>query len=211
MQRKVFRVEQMFAAHRRSAPAAKSNGSYAFVERHEDAAKTGAREHEHELVALRETLARNKQDLATLIGGQQDRRMVRAAGELGAAVDAMEQATQAILQATETIDDGARSLGSALKHKHERELAQDIQDHAVKIFEACNFQDLAGQRIGNVLKMLTLVEDQIAAMLERCKHIRGPADAFATASAAGNGLINGPRLDGDSGHADQNAIDALFD
>jgi chemotaxis protein CheZ len=205
VQRRVFRVEQMFAVHRRAAP----NG--ALVERRDDDAEIDAYELERELVLLREMLARNKQDLAALFGRHQDRRMVRAAGELGAAVDAMEQATQAILHATETIDDNARSLGSALKHKHEAELAQDIQDHAVKIFEACNFQDLAGQRIGNVLKTLAMVEDQIAGMLERCKHIHGPSEASAKASAAGARLINGPRLDGDSGHADQNAIDTLFD
>ncbi|MGB8139493.1 MAG: hypothetical protein WCF52_03275, partial [Pseudolabrys sp.] len=45
---------------------------------------------------------------------QNDRRMARAAGELGAAVESMETATQKILGSVEAIDDCARALASVL-------------------------------------------------------------------------------------------------
>ena len=108
--------------------------------------------------------------------------MTRAAGELGAAIDGMEKATQKILKSTEVIDESARTLAAALKTDYERGLAQDIQDQVVQIYEACNFQDLAGQRIGKVIETLTMIEDTVAAMLERCK-IR-PGDAPAVKPAA---------------------------
>jgi chemotaxis protein CheZ len=216
VQRKIFRIEQMFA-ERSATPAAGRTGLRhaiddpkalrALGELREEAADASVQDLEGELALLRETVVRHKQDLAVLIGERNDRRMTRAAGELGAAVDAMEKATQKILQATEIIDDSAKSLGSALKHDHERGLAQDILENAVKVYEACNFQDLAGQRIAKVIATLTMVEEQIVAMIEGCS---GGGRRAAARPAADRALVNGPRLDGDSGNADQSAIDTMF-
>lgn len=136
--------------------------------------------------------------------------MARAAGELGAAIDGMEKATHKILQAAELIDDSAKSLGSALKSEFERGLAQDIQDHTVLIYEACNFQDLAGQRIAKVIDLMNTLEEQLAGMLARCGKPSGADDAAKPAPTENGGLLNGPRLDGDSGHASQRDIDAIF-
>ena len=87
------------------------------------------------------------------------------------------------------------------------------QMQVIRIFEACNFHDLAGQRIGKVLATLKFVEARIARMMA----IWGGVDAFKdyTAAAACESdkpaaLINGPKLDGDPGHASQDDIDALF-
>jgi chemotaxis protein CheZ len=176
-----------------------------------EAADASVHELESELALFRETMARTKEDLTILLGDSKNRRMTRAAGELGAAIEAMEIATKNILGASEGIDDGARSLVAALKQDHERGLAQDIQEQTVKIFEACNFQDLAGQRMTKVIAVLTLVEEKAAAMLERCAHLSLQAAAAAARSVAGNSLVNGPKLDGDDGHAGQADIDAMFD
>jgi chemotaxis protein CheZ len=221
MQRRIFRVEQMFADRRLAAPLEETaaprqamdeyNALRALAERREEAIDATVQGLERELALASEAIARNKQDLAALIGERKDRRMARAAGELGAAVDAMEKATHKILTATEGIDDSAKSLGPALKHAHERGLAQDIQEHAARIYAACNFQDLAGQRIAKVITTMTVVEEQIAAMIERCNGFGRPSDAPAAAKpAAGHRLVQGPKLDGDSGHAEQSAIDAMF-
>jgi chemotaxis protein CheZ len=133
--------------------------------------------------------------------------MTRAAGELGAAAAGMENATQTILHAAEAIDDDARALASALRSDYERGLAQDIQERTLAIYETCNFQDLDGQRIGKMIATLNLIEQQLAAMLDR---YNGYAAKPAPKPAAGRGLINGPKLDGDRGHAEQRDIDAMF-
>jgi chemotaxis protein CheZ len=216
VQRKVFRVEQMLG-ERRAVARGSVRGERDAIGRLETADEIGGRndatvdEMKREFVAVRELIARNREELEALIGENKARRMVRAAGELGAAVDGMEQATHKILQAAETIDDSAKSLSSTLKTEFARGLAQDIQDHTVHIYEACNFHDLAGQRIAKVIATLHMVDQQLSGMLARCGTLTGSAAAMMTAESAKNGgLLNGPKLDGDAGHAGQREIDALF-
>ena len=137
--------------------------------------------------------------------------MARAGGELGAAVEGMEKATDRILKSGEAIDDKAKAFAATLKNDYERGLAQDIQDHVIEIYEACNFQDLSGQRIGKVIDTLNGIEERVAAALARYNAFARPGVSPATPEApASNGLINGPRLDGDGGHASQRDIDAMF-
>ena len=114
-------------------------------------------------------------------------------------VSGTEQATQKILAAAEEIDIAANNLSAAFNGKIEQGVAQDIQDLVIQIFEACNFQDLIGQRVAKVLTAMKFVEDHIARVLEEIK----------TASVAAAAL-HGPRLDGDRGHASQDDIDAMF-
>jgi chemotaxis protein CheZ len=139
--------------------------------------------------------------------------MSRVTCELGAVVGGTEQATQIILEAAEEIDQNASNLAAAIKNEAQQGLAQDIQDRVVKIFEACNFQDLTGQRITKVVSTLRFIEQHIVRMIE----IWGGIDALrefqpeAIAERQGDAkLLNGPRLDDDAGHASQNDIDALF-
>jgi hypothetical protein len=53
-----------------------------------------------------------------------------------------------------------------------------------------------------------MIENQVESMLER--HATQPSDAPAAKPAAEPGLLNGPRLDGDSGHTSQGDIDKMF-
>ena len=171
-----------------------------------------ARDLHAELAAIRDTIARHKRDLGAMIGDGKERHkerpLARAADELGAAVDGMETATQKILKSVEIIDESARALSATLQDDYKRGLAQDIQEHVVQVFESCNFQDLAGQRIGNVIATLSAIEEQVSAMLTRCDGIG--AAAAPQRPARGNGLINGPKLAGDAGHASQHDIDRMF-
>ena len=127
------------------------------------------------------------------------------------AVESMETATQKVLASVEAVDDCARVLVSALADDYHHGLAQDIQDHVVRVYEACNFQDLAGQRIGKVIATLVMVEEQLAAMIENCNNVTGAARPDKAAGSQPSGdLLNGPRLDGDGGHASQQDIDLMF-
>jgi hypothetical protein len=67
-------------------------------------------------------------ELSALIHDGNDRRMPRAAGKLGAAVESMETATQKILASAEAVDDCARALASALNDDYHHGLARDVQD-----------------------------------------------------------------------------------
>ena len=164
-----------------------------------------------ELARVRETIARHKRDLVGLIGDGKEHRMARAVGELGAAVGGMETATDRILKSVEVIDESARALTATLQDDYKLGLLQDIQDHVVQIFESCNFQDLAGQRIGKVIATLTSIEAQVAVMQSHCDDIGATASSSATDKPLpGTGLLNGPKLDGDPDHACQHDIDIMF-
>jgi len=210
VQRKVFRVEKMFVADRVATPDGDGEDRNAPGDRSEGVDDEILQSLKRELALIHETIARNKHELSALIGEGNERPMARAAGELGAAVNGMENATVKILKSCELVDDSARALVATLKSDYNRGLAQDIQEHVVKIYEACNFQDLAGQRIGKVIGILNNIEDQVAAMLGR--HGFAPsADVAETPRASTDReLLHGPRLDGDGGHASQIDIDTMF-
>jgi chemotaxis protein CheZ len=223
VQRKIFRIEKLFADKRTAAPSpaaaearrmtdelkalhAQSNVRAAARE-----VTDGAQDLKAEFARLNDALARTRRDLGALIGDGTERRMSRAADELRASVDGMDHATQKILNSVELIDDSAKALAACLKDDYKRGLAQDIQDQVVQIYEASNFQDLAGQRISNAIGIMTMVEDQISAMLDRCTVLGVKAAPHAAANpAAERGLLNGPKLDGDPGHASQRDIDKMF-
>ena len=170
------------------------------------------RELKSETDAIYLALNRTKQEIAALhvnAFGPPPARMVR---ELDAVVESAERATQQILGAAEDIEDAANTLSASLQRQQEQALALDIQDNVLRIFEACNFQDLTGQRIAKVLTTLKFVEDRIAHMIE----IWGGIDAFRTYTATaatdlnGDATLHGPKLDDDDGHASQDDVDALF-
>ena len=126
----------------------------------------------------------------------QSENMTRIAHELGAVTAGTAHATQKILAAAEEIDQLADNLSAALKGRIEQELAQDISDGVLRIFEACNFQDLIGQRVAKVMKTLKANEAPPV-----------PADDAAPDLAPD---LHGPRLDSDKGHLSQSEIDAMF-
>jgi chemotaxis protein CheZ len=129
--------------------------------------------------------------------------MTRIAHELEEVVDSTERATQKVLAAAEEIDQVANNLAAALTGKFEHGLAKDIQDLVIKIFEACNFQDLTGQRIAKVLATLNFVEDHVTRVLEE---IKNPS----ATRRDGAQYLHGPRLETDSGHVSQADIDEMF-
>jgi chemotaxis protein CheZ len=167
-----------------------------------------------ELDLIQAAIARTKHEIATVhITGFQGPEMVRVTHELDAVVDGTEHATQRILSATEEIDQMANMLAAAVKNEHEQGLAHDIQDRVIQIFEACNFQDLTGQRITKVVATLKFIETHIARMMEIWGGIDAFKDADPEAIAERQGhtkMLNGPKLEEDVGHASQDDIDALF-
>lgn len=164
-----------------------------------------------ELAFIHESVARNKRELAALLGDGKEQRLARAGDELSAAVDAMRGATETILGLAEAADDSARTLAASLKDEYKRGLAQDIQDQIINMYEACNFQDIAGQHIGKVIALLDTLEQQLGVILARCNGVHATTQPHMTLPPVqGNGLLNGPKISGDTGHATQNDIDRMF-
>jgi chemotaxis protein CheZ len=171
-----------------------------------------ARKLKIELDVIDQAIKKTKGEMVSLQdhgldGGQ----MARITQELAAVKEGTTEATDRILKAAETIEQTSSTLVAALKGGHEQGMAQDIQDQVTQIFEACNFHDLTSQRISKVVSTLKMVEDHIAQMVEIWSAIERFTNYVGRlAPPDGDSMLNGPKLDGDEGHASQNDIDAMF-
>jgi chemotaxis protein CheZ len=168
-----------------------------------------------ELDLIADAINRTKREIAVLHGKSFDgSEMAKVTGELGAVVGGTEHATQQILEAAESIDQAASALSKVNSPDQQKILSEEIQERVVSIFEACNFQDLTGQRISKVMATMKFIENHITVMMDiwgGVDAIRAHAPAIVDDRAGDARLLNGPKLDGDVGHASQNDIDALFD
>ena len=130
----------------------------------------------------------------------------RRADELDAIVGATERATNDILDAAEKLENLAGELPP--------EVGQGLTEATTMIYEACNFQDITGQRITKVVKALKHIEEKVEALVDafgdEFRGSKAPAapDDKAGASVTDEDLLNGPQLP-QKAH-DQASIDALF-
>jgi chemotaxis protein CheZ len=168
-----------------------------------------------ELDLIHEAINRTKQEIALLHGRSfNGNEMAKVTGELGAVVGGTEEATQQILEAVEAIDEAASSIVKTKSAELQARFSQDIQERVVSIFEACNFQDLTGQRISKVMNTMRFIENHINIMMDiwgGVDAIKKHAPVLADERIGDARLLNGPRGPGEEGHASQNDIDALFD
>jgi chemotaxis protein CheZ len=166
-----------------------------------------------ELDSIYEAIAQTKREIATLrYAGAQGQEITRVTDELGAIVLGTESATNSILAAAERIDDLSSNLSSRLAGG-DQEIAREILDHVISIFEACNFQDITGQRISKVVNAMRFVEERVHHMID----IWGGLDSFKDVEMIDDpsrqgeaALLNGPALETDKGVTSQDDIDALF-
>lgn len=167
-----------------------------------------------ELDLIHNAINRTKQEIATLHGKSfNGDEMAKVTGELGAVVGGTEEATQQILEAAEAIDQAVTALSKVTSPDQQTQLREEIQDRVVGIFEACNFQDLTGQRIGKVMTTMKFIEHHINVMMDiwgGVDAIKQHAPAVIDTRVGDARLLNGPKGADDAGHASQDDIDALF-
>jgi chemotaxis protein CheZ len=167
-----------------------------------------------ELTSVYEAVQRTKQEIATLaLTSFTNPEMGRVSQELNAVVGGTESATHRILKAGEEIEEAAKTLSAAMKNVQDQHLTRDILDQVTNIFEACNFQDLTGQRIAKVTATLKFIEEHILRLMQIWGGMEQLADMEPAARAERNKypkLLNGPKLEGDGGCVSQNDIDAMF-
>lgn len=167
-----------------------------------------------ELDLIYDAINRTKQEIAVLHGKSfNGAEMAKVTGELGAVVGGTEEATQQILEAAEAIDQSATALANVTSPDQQRLLSEEIQERVVAIFEACNFQDLTGQRISKVMNTMKFIEHHINVMMDiwgGVDAIKAHAPAVVDDRVGDARLLNGPKMDGEIDHASQDDIDAMF-
>lgn len=167
-----------------------------------------------ELRALAVCIEQTKQEIAALrpADSEEDRLMV-VTSELDAIVNATEGATDSILEAAEKIEGLTHEIKAHVKDDYVNRLAEDVTETITSIFEACNFQDITGQRITKVVRTLQFIEGRINAMID----IWGPENIAEILPKAPDTkehhdedakLLNGPALENQG--ISQDEIDKLF-
>jgi chemotaxis protein CheZ len=163
-----------------------------------------------ELEGLGRTIARAKAEIAALkVEDIRDAHIPSATDELDAIVDHTAHATNEILDCCETLEQLEAELSG--------EAAVKLQGAVTRIYEACSFQDITGQRIGKVVTALKAIEVRISSIVSTASGMPGPAAAPVAAVAAaprdekrteGEKLANGPQLPGAG--VSQSEIDRLL-
>jgi chemotaxis protein CheZ len=154
-----------------------------------------------EIESLGRTIAAAKEEIAALqVDDIRDRDIPFATDELDAIVEHTAVATNAILESCEILDEVATAVSG--------ETAARLQDAVTKIYEACSFQDITGQRITKVVTTLKTIEAKVAQIIDRFGTQRPSAEAGATVVTSSVELLNGPQLP--SNAMDQSDIDKLL-
>jgi len=164
-----------------------------------------------EIARMVRMIAQAKNELATIRHpDRDDDKIQEASSQLEEIIRATEKATDEILEATEQMEKVVAEISELARDDLEiQALADRVGMKLVSIMEACNFQDITGQRITKVIKTMRFVEERIAALIE----IWGP-EAFKDLPVeplntdCDESLLNGPQL-GNEGIS-QEEIDALF-
>lgn len=133
-----------------------------------------------------------------------DKHIPTATDELDAVIAATAAATGDILTAAETIEQVAGGLSP--------DASQPLSDAVTRLYEACSFQDITGQRISKVVKTLRHIESRIDRMIlvfgeQLASQVVGDSDD-GTAAVSDARLMNGPQLPATANQQDD--IDAIF-
>lgn len=163
--------------------------------------------------ALKADLLIVKRELSFLISQKDDSdRLTLAEKELRAVVTTTEEATNTILDAAEKIIQRASAIKSVTKSKVILQDIEDLQSLVMTVMEACNFQDLTGQRLNKVVNALTFMEEHIRIMVDVFGEMELASFSAEVAQALPEDdeshLLNGPQDKERS--ISQAEIDALF-
>ena len=155
-----------------------------------------------EVEELGRTIAAAKAEISALrVDDITDSHIPSATDELDAIVAHTATATNCILEACETLD--------AISAKMDGLDAERMVDATSRIYEACSFQDITGQRISKVVTTLKTIDTKIAHILATFsveQEIRDPGPDMVKAESLN--LLNGPQLPMVA--MDQSEIDKLL-
>ncbi|HUN46117.1 MAG TPA: protein phosphatase CheZ [Stellaceae bacterium] len=160
----------------------------------------------HEIEEIADYIQSAKREIAAIRPDEiREHYIPSATDELDAIVDATAEATGTILDSAEALEQLAGELPE--------ETAEKLRTLSTRIFEACNFQDVTGQRITKVVRALKHIEHKVDAVLAafgegHAHKAEKPAEEAPADPNDESKLLNGPQLAENANNQDD--IDALF-
>jgi len=152
----------------------------------------------NEVTELGRTIASARAEIAALqVDDITASHIPSATDELDAIVAHTAAATDSILEVCETLDGMAGTL--------EGDGAAVLQDATTRIYEACSFQDITGQRITKVVATLKAIDSKVSHIIATFDRRDGASPRPAPPEES---LLNGPQLPMNA--MDQSDIDKLL-
>jgi len=121
---------------------------------------------EREIVGLYDNIQRIKRELAVVQHREAGETMLDSvADQLKAISDETSGAAQAIMAATEAIEEVNQDLMRQVKFIGARQYFESISKNVGKIFEACSFHDITGQRLSRIVTTINAVEGALNSLV----------------------------------------------
>ncbi len=163
-----------------------------------------------EIRRLATYIADAKKEIFSISQNDKSEKVITDASQhLDEVIKATEEASNQIMDAADIIQSNVGGVGGDKETK--------IMEATNQIYAACNFQDITGQRINKVIKLLANIEERIA----KLNALFGQTEQANAATIEKNAnvldiklplddkdLLNGPQLAGQA--ATQDEIDKLF-
>lgn len=132
-----------------------------------------------------------------------------AAGEsLGTATDELEEIVAETARAADKIMSAVETIESVIGNV-DPESAGRLLGATTKIYEACAFQDITGQRVTKVVRAMQALETKLTTLRVVCDLAGGAPGTMPTPARSGDAaLLNGPQLS-NAAHS-QDEIDRLL-
>lgn len=164
------------------------------------------------LESLSNFIAETKRDIAALRPDEvKDDLIPTASDELDAIVAATAEATHSIMDSAEAIESVAATV--------DKEAAAILIDASTRIFEACGFQDITGQRITKVVNALKDIDKRVESLInafgDEIAAVKAEEQANPKKSETvgvninDEALLDGPQMEGAG--TSQDDIDKMFD
>lgn len=157
-----------------------------------------------EVEELSRTIADAKAEIAALhVDDVTAGHIPSATDELDAVVAHTAAATEVILEVCESLDEAARGMDGPTVNA--------VQAGTMRIYEACSFQDITGQRITKVVATLKAIDVKVTQILSTfggSQNANGPSRPARIALSGDAALLNGPQLP--NAAMDQSQIDRML-
>lgn len=168
----------------------------------------------NEIINLSRAIDTTKREIAAIrYKSSNFERIADVSSELDEVVADTERATNTILSKCEQIEGLVTAIQQQGVAAVTEEDVAEMGETIFHIYEACNFQDITGQRINRVVGALKYIEERVDAMM----HVWGGKEIFATIPLPepkvlpeDEALLNGPARANEE-RASQQDIDSLFD
>lgn len=121
---------------------------------------------EREIIGLFDNIQRIKEQLASVKHPKAEEDMLgSAADQLNAIARETTDAAHDIMKATEAIEAVNQDLMSQIKYGGAQHLFEKIDVNVARIFEACSFHDVTGQRLAKIVRTINAIEGALNSLV----------------------------------------------